>query len=71
MNLDVSLHDDDLADEVEMTARLMVAANESDAPLGTEAVDRLLGVVPAALPRADRPATPVLPAQRALSTIGY
>ena len=51
MNLDVSLHDDVLADELELTARLMVAANESDAPLSTSEVDRILGTaVPAPMP---------------------
>jgi hypothetical protein len=66
MNLDVSLHDDVLADELEMTARLMVAANESDAPLSTTEVDLILGAVPApVLP-------PVLPLQRAaVSTLSY
>ncbi len=59
MNLDVSLHDGDLADELELTARLMVAANESDAPLSTAEVDRLLGTGP-------------VPAQRtAPLTVGY
>lgn len=42
--LDVSLHDSELADEVELTVRLMVAANESDDPLGQEQVDSILGV---------------------------
>ena len=61
MNLDVSLHDDVLADELELTARLMVAANESDAPLSTTEVDRILGTGAA-----------VVPVQRgALSTLSY
>ena len=42
--LDVSLHDAELAGEVELTARLMVAANESPHPLSAEDVDRLLGL---------------------------
>lgn len=45
--LDVSLHDNELADEVELTVRLMVAANESDDPLGQQQVDAILGVPPA------------------------
>ena len=43
-SLDVSLHDDDLADEVELTARLMVAANEVEHALAQEEVDAILGV---------------------------
>lgn len=42
--LDVSLHDSDLAAEVELTASLMVAANESSHELAREEVDRILGV---------------------------
>ena len=42
--LDVSLHDSDLAAEVELTASLMVAANESASALAREEVDRILGV---------------------------
>jgi hypothetical protein len=62
MNLDVSLHDDVLADELELTARLMIAANESEAPLSTGQLDRILGTVAAAM----------LPVQRTtLSTAGY
>lgn len=43
-SLDVSLHDAELAEEVELTTRLIVAANDSDRPLPLEEVDRLLGV---------------------------
>lgn len=43
-SLDVSLHDSDLAEEVELTAHLIVAANESDIPLCQEEVDQVLGV---------------------------
>ena len=42
--LAVSLHDAELAQEVELTARLMVAANESDGRLTAETVDDILGV---------------------------
>lgn len=51
--LDVSLHDVELAVEVELTARLMVAANGSDDPLAMEDVDRILEVP-----------GPVVPSQR-------
>lgn len=51
--LDVSLHDLELAVEVELTARLMVAANGSDHPLAREDVDRILEVP-----------GPVVPSQR-------
>ncbi|MGZ4452462.1 MAG: hypothetical protein ACXVWX_05990 [Nocardioides sp.] len=43
--LDVSLHDDELCDEVEWTARLMIAANESEGRLASESIDEILGVV--------------------------
>ncbi|MGN6129091.1 MAG: hypothetical protein ACTHOK_01985 [Nocardioidaceae bacterium] len=62
MNLDVSLHDDVLADELELTARLMIAANASDAPLSTAEVDGILGTAVLA----------ALPGQRtAVSTLSY
>lgn len=50
--LDVSLHDSDLQEEVELTALLMVAANDAAGPLAQSAVDELLGV-----PRHHAPAT--------------
>ena len=43
---DVTLKDDDLLDEVELTTTLIVAASESDGPLSQEEIDRLLGVTP-------------------------
>ena len=51
--LDVSLHDNDLAAEVELTANLMVAANESDCRLTQCDIDRILGLA----------GRPVIPAQ--------
>lgn len=42
--LDVSLHDIDLAAELDLTVRLMVAANESDQPLTEEDIDLILEV---------------------------
>lgn len=58
-SLDVSLHDDSLAEEVELTAHLMVAANDSDGRLPQAQVDSILGVgarwQPAVVPR-QRPA---------------
>jgi hypothetical protein len=42
--LDVSLHDSELLEEVELTALLMVAANDAAGPLARSAVDELLGV---------------------------
>ena len=44
--LDVSLHDSELAHEVELTAGLMVAANESSTRLAIDEIDLLLGVNP-------------------------
>ena len=43
---DVSLEDNDLMVEVELTTNLMIAASESDEPLSTEEIDRILGVQP-------------------------
>ena len=45
-SLDVSLHDEDLADEVDMMVRLIIAANESDHTLAREDIDEILGVTP-------------------------
>ena len=41
---DVSLEDDDLLGEVELTTTLMIAASETDDHLSQEEIDRLLGV---------------------------
>lgn len=41
---DVSLEDDELMREVELTANLIVAASQSDDRLSTEEIDRILGV---------------------------
>lgn len=54
-SLDVSLHERDLAEEVELTVRLMIAANESDRPLAQAEVDEILEV--------QRPVRPVVPQQ--------
>lgn len=43
-SLEVSLHDNELAEEVELTVRLMVAANDVDRPLRPDEVDALLEV---------------------------
>jgi hypothetical protein len=43
-SLDVPLHDPELQDEVELTVRLIVAANESDRVLTPREVDEVLGV---------------------------
>ena len=43
-SLDVSLHDDDLADEVDLMVRLIIAANESDSTLARDDIDEILGV---------------------------
>lgn len=44
---DVDLVDHELLDELEMTADLIIAAGESDAPLTPETIDRVLGIAPA------------------------
>lgn len=43
---DVDLEDDELLAEVELTADLIVAANQSDERLSSEEIDRILGVRP-------------------------
>ncbi len=43
---DVSLEDDDLLGEVELTTNLMIAASEAEDRLSEAEIDRLLGVVP-------------------------
>lgn len=43
---DVHLEDDELLDEVELTANLIVAANQSDAPMSLAEIDRILGIEP-------------------------
>jgi hypothetical protein len=44
--LDVSLEDGELLGEVELTVRLILAANDSDSRLSRHEVDRILGVTP-------------------------
>lgn len=51
-SLDVSLHDTALAEEVELTARLIVAVNEVERPLARHEVDDILDVT-RALPGVD------------------
>jgi hypothetical protein len=43
---DVSLEDDDLLSEVELTTTLIIAASEADDHLSQDEIDRLLGVTP-------------------------
>lgn len=43
---DVSLEDDDLMGEVELTTNLMIAASEAEEQLTSAEIDHLLGVVP-------------------------
>jgi hypothetical protein len=45
-SLNVSLHDGDLADELELTVRLTIATNEADGRLAQDEIDRILGVTP-------------------------
>ena len=46
--LDVRLEDDELLDEVELTANLIVAANQAESRMSVTEIDQILGVVPAA-----------------------
>ncbi len=41
---DVQIQDVDVLDEIEMTSNLMIAASETEGPLGQEAIDEILGV---------------------------
>ncbi len=43
---DVTLEDSDLLGEVELTTNLIIAASESDEHLSTDAIDKILGVLP-------------------------
>ena len=43
---DVTLEDSDLLGEVELTTNLIIAATESDQPLSTDEIDRILGISP-------------------------
>ena len=43
---DVTLEDSDLLGEVELTTNLIIAATESDQPLSTAEIDRILGIAP-------------------------
>ena len=52
---DVSLEDDDLLGEVELTTTLIIAASEADEHLSQEEIDRLLGITPR--PPEQRPAS--------------
>jgi hypothetical protein len=52
---DVSLEDDDLLGEVELTTTLIIAASEAEEHLSQEEIDRLLGVTPRR-PPGQRPA---------------
>jgi hypothetical protein len=42
--LSVSLQDHDLQEELDLLMELVLAANESDGPLSSDVIDRLLGV---------------------------
>jgi len=43
---DVRLEDDELLDEVELTANLIVAANQSESRMSASEIDEILGVFP-------------------------
>jgi hypothetical protein len=55
---DITLEDSDLLGEVELTTDLIIAAAESDLPLSTAEIDRLLGIK---VRRASRARLPHLP----------
>ena len=43
---DVRLEDDELLNEVELTANLIVAANQTEAHMSVTQIDEILGVIP-------------------------
>ena len=43
---DVRLEDDELLNEVELTANPIVAANQSEAHMSVTQIDEILGVIP-------------------------
>ena len=56
---DVSLEDDDLLNEVELTANLMVAANQAERHLTKAEIDEVLGIssrIPPRRPGTEQPA---------------
>jgi hypothetical protein len=52
--LNVPLEDSELLAEVELTTNLIIAASESEATLGQEDIDRLLGVERPTIPEQNR-----------------
>jgi hypothetical protein len=44
--LNVHLHDGELLAEIDLVGELMIAAAESDEPLGDDTIDEVLGVEP-------------------------
>ena len=46
-NPDARVHDEVALQEIELYGNLIIAASECDGPLSLEAIDRILGVVPA------------------------
>lgn len=54
---DVTLEDQELLDEVDLTTSLIIAASESDTALSQAQIDEILGVVPA-VDKAEDPEAP-------------
>ena len=48
--LNVHLHDGELLAEIDLVGELMIAAAESDEPLGDDTIDEVLGVEPDGVP---------------------
>lgn len=63
---DIRLEDDELLDEVELTANLIVAANQSDAALSTHQIDAILGLQQPTGPPDERAPEPLENAGREL-----
>lgn len=61
---DVTLEDDELMAEVELTTSLIIAATASDGPLSQAEIDAILGVEPTSATPATEATPPVAPAPR-------
>lgn len=49
--LDISVHDKEVLDEIEMMTNLIIATSESDGPLTQAQIDSILGVADEPAPR--------------------
>jgi hypothetical protein len=52
--LDITVHDSEVLDEIEIMTRLIIATSDTDAPLSQSRIDELLGLIPT-VPRPRQP----------------